>query len=144
MAFTNDNHAAVYSNTTMMTCFVRLYLHGTLEWRHNGCEGVSIHQPHDCLLNCLFRCRSKKTSKLRVTVLCEGNSPVTGEFPAQRASNAGNISIWWRHHENNRYKNTSIVTEHTLLMMINFLITRNPDAHLRIGWALNSYLYHFI
>ena len=41
---------------------------------------------------------SKKTSKLRVTGLCEGNSPVTGEFPAQRASNAKNVSIWWRHH----------------------------------------------
>ena len=25
-------------------------------------------------------------------------SPVTGEFPAQRASNAENVSIWWRHH----------------------------------------------
>ena len=44
------------------------------------------------------RRRSKKTSKLRVTGLCEGNSPVTCEFPAQRASNAENISIWWRHH----------------------------------------------
>ena len=41
---------------------------------------------------------SKKTSKLRVTGLCEGNSPVTGEFPAQRASNADNVSIWWRNH----------------------------------------------
>ena len=41
----------------------------------------------------------KKTSKLRVTGLCEGNSPVTGEFPAQRASNAENVSIWWRHHD---------------------------------------------
>ena len=30
--------------------------------------------------------------------LC-GNSPVTGEFPAQRTSNAENVSIWWRHHE---------------------------------------------
>ena len=29
--------------------------------------------------------------------LCEGNSTVTGEFPAQRASNAENVSIWWRH-----------------------------------------------
>ena len=28
-----------------------------------------------------------------------GNSPVTGEFPAQRASNAENVSIWWRHHD---------------------------------------------
>ena len=44
------------------------------------------------------RRRSKKTSKLCVTDLCEGNSPVTGEFPAQRASNARNVSIWWRHH----------------------------------------------
>ena len=30
--------------------------------------------------------------------LCAGNSPVTGEFPAQMASNAQNFSIWWRHH----------------------------------------------
>ena len=42
--------------------------------------------------------RSKKTSKLRVTGICEGNSSVTGEFPAQRASDAKNVSIWWRHH----------------------------------------------
>ena len=34
-----------------------------------------------------------------VSGLCEGNSPVTGEFPAQRASNAENVSIWWRHHD---------------------------------------------
>ena len=42
-----------------------------------------------------FRRRSKETSKLRVTGLCEGNSPVTGKFPAQRASNAESVSIWW-------------------------------------------------
>ena len=70
----------------------------SLQWRHGEHDGVSNHQPHDCLLNHLIRCRSKKTSKLRVTGLCEGNSPVTGEFPAQRASNAENVSIWWRHH----------------------------------------------
>ena len=46
-----------------------------------------------------IRAQIKETSKLRVTGLCEGNSPVTGEFPAQRASNAKNIFIWWRHHE---------------------------------------------
>ena len=69
-----------------------------LHWRHNERDGASNHQPHDCLLNRLFRCRSKKTSKLRVTGLCAGNSPVTGEFPAQMASNAENVSIWWRHH----------------------------------------------
>ena len=47
----------------------------------------------DCLLNRLFRRRSKKTSKLRVAGLCEGNSPVTGEIPAQMASNGENVSI---------------------------------------------------
>ena len=38
----------------------------------------------------------EKTSKLRVTGLCVGNSPGTGEFHAQMASNAENVSIWWR------------------------------------------------
>ena len=72
--------------------------HYSLRWHHNGHDGVSNHQPHDCLLNSLFGHRSKKTSKFRVTGLCVGNSPVTGEFPAQMASNAENVSIWWRHY----------------------------------------------
>ena len=66
----------------------------SLQWRHNWRDGVSNHQPPDYLLNRLFRHRWKKTSKLRVTGFCEGNSPVTGEFPAQMASNAENVSIW--------------------------------------------------
>ena len=74
------------------------FLTVTLQWRHNGHDSVSNHQPHDCLLSRLFRRRSKKTSKLRVTGLCAGKSPGTGEFPAQMASNAENVSIWWRHH----------------------------------------------
>ena len=48
------------------------------------------------LFNRLFRRRSKKTSELRVTGLCKGTSPVTGEFPAQRASNADKVLIWRR------------------------------------------------
>ena len=62
-----------------------------LQWRHNGRDGVSNHR--------LFRHRSKKTSKLRVTGLCVGNSPVTGEFPAQRVSESENVSTWWCHHD---------------------------------------------
>ena len=46
-----------------------------LRWRHNDHAGVSNHQPHGCLLNRLFRRKSKKTSTLRVTGLCAGNSP---------------------------------------------------------------------
>ena len=77
---------------------VRLRLN-TFQWRHNEGDGISNHRRFHCLLNCWFRHRSKKTSKLRVTGLCVGNSPVAGEFPTQKASNAQNVSIWWRHHE---------------------------------------------
>ena len=71
-----------------------------LHWRHNEPDGISNHQPRHCLLNCLFRCRSKKTSKLRVTGLWAENLPGTSEFSAQKASNAENVSIWWRHNGN--------------------------------------------
>ena len=47
----------------------------SLQWRHIDHDGVSNHQPRGCLLNRLFTRRSKKTSKLRVTGLCAGNSP---------------------------------------------------------------------
>ena len=83
--------------------FRSVYARVPLQWRHNGHDRVSNYQPHDCLLNRLFRRRSKKTSKLRVTGLCAGNSTVTGEFPAQMASNAENVSIWWRHHVHGKY-----------------------------------------
>ena len=59
---------------------------------------ITSHQPHRCLLNRLFGRRSKKTSKFCVTGLCVENSPVTSEFHAQMASNAENVSIWWRHY----------------------------------------------
>ena len=48
--------------------------------------------------SCVCSGVDKKTSKLRVTGLCEGNPPVTDGFPSQRASNTGNVFIWWRHH----------------------------------------------
>ena len=57
----------------------------SLQWRHNERDGISNNRHFDCLPNRLLRHRSKKTSKLRVAGLCEENSPVTGEFPAQRA-----------------------------------------------------------
>ena len=95
----------------------------TLHWRHNEREGVSNHQPHDYSFKRLFRSKSKKTSKLRVTGLCDGNSPENGEFPAKRASNAKNIFIWWRHHEQwNTFfcisgsTDTSVAEGHTLRM----------------------------
>ena len=75
----------------------RLYI-STLQWRLNERDGISNPRPLGCLLGRLLRGRSKKTSKLRVTGLFEGNPPMTGRIPLQRASNAKIVSIWWRHH----------------------------------------------
>ena len=70
-----------------------------LQWRHNKRDGASNHPRLDCLLlDHLFKRRSKKTSKLHVTGLGEGKPPLIDGFPLQRASNAENVSIWWRHH----------------------------------------------
>ena len=102
-----------------------LYHYMALQWRHNDHDGVSNHQPRDCLLNRLFRCRSKKTLKLRVTGLCVGNSSVTVEFPAQRASNAENVSIWWRHHEKVLRIISSWWGEHTARRWISHEKARN-------------------
>ena len=59
----------------MHWCCHALLWYITLHWRHDDHDGVSNHQPRGCLLNRLFRRRSKKASKLRVTGLCAGNSP---------------------------------------------------------------------
>ena len=64
-----------------------------LQRHHNERDGVLIHRRLYCLLNRLFRCRSKKTWKLCVTGLCEGNPPMTDGLPSQRASNAENVSL---------------------------------------------------
>ena len=53
-------------------CFITV----TSQWARRRLKSPT----HDCLLNRLFRHRPKKTSNLRVTGQCEGNSPVTGEF----------------------------------------------------------------
>ena len=73
--------------------------HWTLQWHHDECNSISNHWRLNGLLNCFFRCRSKKALKLHVSGLCEGNSLVTSEFPLQMASNIENVSICWCHHE---------------------------------------------
>ena len=87
------------------------------------------HLSVDCLLHCLFKRRSKKTSMLRVTGLC-GNSPMTGEFPAQMANNTGNVSIWWRHCEDVGLiegKACSLTT-HSILMMCSRVSCLSADC----------------
>ena len=103
-----------------MGCLLTSY---PIQWHHNEYNGISNHQPHDCLLNHLFRRRSKKISKLCITGLCEGNSLVTSEFPTQRASNAENISIWRCHHDN----------ETVLQWDIGFYMTNDTRCHVFIS-----------
>ena len=82
-------HVWILHHYDTLTCFKKVktmesILGNALLWHHNGREGVSNHRCLDGLLKRLFKHRSKKTSKLRVTGLCEGNSPVIGEFPSQK------------------------------------------------------------
>ena len=98
-------HFEKFEMTSNMAAVAMMYLRFlsvvhwiTLRWRHDERDCVSNHQPHYCLLSRLFRYRSKETSKLRVTGLCAGHSPGTGEFLAQRDSYAENSSLWWLHH----------------------------------------------
>ena len=80
--------------------------------------GISIQ----CLLNLLFRRRSKKTSKFHVTGLCEGNPTVTGGFHSQTASNMENVSIWWRHHG-------QVITGTRISMITQFADVNNIEEH---------------
>ena len=101
-----------------------------LRWRHNGCNSVSNHQPRECLLRRLIRRTSKKTSKLRVTGLCAGNSPETGEFPAQMASIGESASIWWRHH------GKWCMISCQLFFITNVLCATEPPTSHIIGWSV--------
>ena len=58
----------IVENVHQYVCNAFFHWHRPLQCRHNECDGVSKHQPDDCLLNLLFRLRSKKTQKLRVTI----------------------------------------------------------------------------
>ena len=71
----------------------------TLQWRHNGRDGVSNHQPHHYFSTVYWGAYRRKHQRSASLAFCAGNAPVTGEFPAQKASIVENVSIWWRHHD---------------------------------------------
>ena len=90
---TDDDHV-------MSLQWLHLSQNLALRWRHNGHDGVSIHQPHDCLLNRLFGCRSKKTSKLGVTACTE----ISLDLLFVVKINVGN-SLQWRYNGLERVSN---------------------------------------
>ena len=74
------------------------WIYTLLQWRHNEGHGVSTHRHLNCMFSRSIRRTPKKTSKLRVTGLCEGGPPVTSVYPQKRPVRAKNVSILWRHH----------------------------------------------
>ena len=92
----------------------------TLQWRHNGRDGFLNHRLLDCLLNRLFRRRSKWTSKLRVTGLCEGelwpvNSPHKGPV-TRKMSPVDDVTMIYDHRVchtgRDRLRLTALTTNH--------------------------------
>ena len=76
----------------------------TLQWRHNECDGVSNHQPLDCLLNV---CSGTYQRKHQSSV----SRSQWGQSLSQRASNAEIFFIWWRHYELAHFtSNTNVIT----------------------------------
>ena len=65
--------------------------------------------------------------------MCTRNSPVTGEFPAQKSSNAENVSIWWRHHV-------------WWIYHINFIVIMSFSwsSHPQVSDPSQSYIYIYI
>ena len=108
-----------------------------LLWRHNEHEGISNHQPLDCLLNHLYRCRSKKTSKAHVTGPCEGNPSITGGFLSQRANNTEKFlfdDIAMKMYD--MYSSCSITAVHYCI-----LCTSNRQTSLQICYPQTDVLY---
>ena len=105
----------------------------TLQWRHNECGGVSNQRRLGCLLNRLFRRRSKKMSMFRVTGLCEGihrwsvNSP--HKWPVTRKM----FFIWWRHHET--------ISVRTHLADSPTERNKNTDKYQKKKWLLSKFMH---
>ena len=80
----------------------------SLQWRHNEHDGVSNHQPRDCLLNHLFRRNQRKNQTPRHWPLC---GEFTGDrwIPRLKGGNAEKGSTWWRHH---------VATDHSMIILI--------------------------
>ena len=115
----------------------------TLQRRHNERNGVSNHRRLDCLPSRLFMRRSKTTSKLRVTGLCEGNSPVTGEFPAVTGEFPAQKPV--TRNTNGTIEMRSPSAAAMLTMVAAATIVRFPPVLRQAGWfhLLNSTLISF-
>ena len=106
----------------------------SLQWRHNGRDSVSDHQPRHCFIQRFIQAQIKESIK------APRHWPLCGEFTGDQwiprtnaqkrgkcfhlmifCSNAENVSTWWCHHVANRPKS----------VIINVLL---DDLKLAINW----------
>ena len=89
----------IFNPSSTYHLFEELDQYCKLQWRHNKRDGVLNHRCIDCLLNPLFERRSKKTSKLRVTSLCEGDPPDKGPLTRKKMLPFDDVIITCRCHQ---------------------------------------------
>ena len=70
----------------------------TLLWRYMSAMASQISANSTVCLTVCFRKQWRAHTNSTLLAVCEGNPPVTGGFPSQRASNAETISMVWRRH----------------------------------------------
>ena len=101
----------------------------TLRWRSIRHGGVSNRQPHLTIVysTVYSGADQRKHQSSASLAFVRGNSPGTGEFPAQMASNAENISIWWRHHGSMTWSTHVVIlcTFHVLVYACVLLVWRH-------------------
>ena len=84
--------------------------HTTLQWCHMRVMASEIGGGSSVSSTCSLCITTKKTSKPRITGFCDGNLPVTGRFPTQRASHAVGVSMLWRLNGKSRYRLWRLIT----------------------------------
>ena len=130
-------------NQYMTFCMSILSLHR----RHKERDGVPNHRHLHCLLYGWVKCRSEKTTKLSVNCLCEGNSPVTGEFHAQKVSNVENVSIWWRDHGSSINRNNwwnITIRDHVSRAFMELPIWNYGASSTELWWSIINIFWRFI
>ena len=110
------------------TMVIRAFLL-SLPWRHNEHDGVSNHQPRNCLLNRLFRCRSRITSTLCVTGFCVGKL-----FPFYDVIMLWQVFIW-----NHMLRSTCIMLHWTIIFWAKIILVFR-----RKGWVMQSFDISFV
>ena len=94
--------SAMASRITSLTIVYSSVHSGTDQGKHQSSAPLAfVRGIHRWPVNFVSHswCRYQMETFSALLALCEENSPVTDEFPAPRASNAENVSIWWHHHE---------------------------------------------